>query len=1035
MSNMVVRTNINALNSHRNLGMIGTMQARASSRLSSGYRINSAADDAAGLAISEKMRGQIRGLDQAARNAQDGVSLIQTAEGALSTISDMVVRIRDLIIQASNDPNAHDPDNLPQSDRMQVQREINQLMEEIDAISTRTEFNTRILLNGDLGKGKDAVIANKTNENFDPTASSIIKAGSEWHLNQAAFEYMFEDGFDTDVTDKMNIWAAAQGIPNVATFDEWVAANADRVGDTVATVQAPFSPAEVARIISTGNHRDEEAESDFGTLRDFLNGLIKSDQFTSTFKAMGVSNADELMTSITFGPDTDFVGALNNWGGLNGNAALGAEVLTHLDEWAYQYITNGGSIATTESLAPQGVHFDRVNTGPQLVAGDRLNGQLIAAADILTAGIHNNLTLSQLFSMGGTLAGNIAVPGPGALAFNADSLLKGGDFPNATVQLGQSVNGVQVTTASLGPDGWHRVNLGLNAVGAQLAAGMNLNGTLLTLDNMRPDGAAYAAGFRDNMTLNDIFNNIHGLGAATGLAVTGVTGPDAAAYNITLTAASVRPAGAFANRELQVGDFLHMNGTPAVLEVTEATLRDSGTHFRAIINETTGAIRYPSDTDLAATDATFNASIPAGWRIVQNGDRVNNAGPLTGGAGFMALIGRSEFQSGYGLNDPGTVHLSFLDATASAKAPGGGIQTIAERIFDVLSDLPAGNAIRNDLILFDGALGKVMAFEDFEENKTQIVKMLSDWLKDEFGGFGGAAFIYGQDVTPDNAFTTENMLRALIGNPLNPSHDGQGVLWYDPPGDPTETASNNNVRRLASDLINAFDAWAKDYTVPEGLGLNPGMTFNDFNEWTQWAFSGRPGDYYDFADVAEKLTFASNGASITEIIPGLEIEILEEAVKGGEMWFHIGANMNQGIRINIEAVNIQKMDELALQHTKTVEGFSVAALRNEDFEHGKGVLRTSGEEINWFIAGLDAGLAHVTAQRAHLGAVQNRLEFTIDSLNITSENLSAAESRIRDADMAKEMMTFTQANVLQQAAMAMLAQANQAPNQILSLLR
>jgi len=128
--------------------MVGTQQARASSRLSSGFRINSAADDAAGLGISEKMRSQIRGLDQASRNGQDGISLIQTAEGAMSTINEMITRIRELVIQASNDTNIGGTGS--DSDRMRIQEEINQLVEEIDATVHRTEFNTRTLLDGSL---------------------------------------------------------------------------------------------------------------------------------------------------------------------------------------------------------------------------------------------------------------------------------------------------------------------------------------------------------------------------------------------------------------------------------------------------------------------------------------------------------------------------------------------------------------------------------------------------------------------------------------------------------------------------------------------------------------------------------------------------------------------------------------------------------------------------------------------------------------------------------------------------------------------
>ncbi|TRY21929.1 flagellin, partial [Geobacillus sp. LEMMJ02] len=110
-------------------------------RLSSGYRINRAGDDAAGLAISEKMRGQIRGLEQATRNAQDGISLIQTAEGALNETHSILQRMRELAVQAANDTNTA-------TDRANLQAEVDQLVTEIDCIAQNTEFNTTKLLDG-----------------------------------------------------------------------------------------------------------------------------------------------------------------------------------------------------------------------------------------------------------------------------------------------------------------------------------------------------------------------------------------------------------------------------------------------------------------------------------------------------------------------------------------------------------------------------------------------------------------------------------------------------------------------------------------------------------------------------------------------------------------------------------------------------------------------------------------------------------------------------------------------------------------------
>lgn len=146
---MQVRTNLPSLRSNLNLRQANTKLAVPMQRLSSGLRINSASDDAAGLGISEKMTSQIRGLDQASRNSNDGISLVQTAEGAMGTITEMINRIRELTVQAMNDTNVHDEQKANhESDRRRIQAEINQLLSEIDQTADRTEFNTQKLING-----------------------------------------------------------------------------------------------------------------------------------------------------------------------------------------------------------------------------------------------------------------------------------------------------------------------------------------------------------------------------------------------------------------------------------------------------------------------------------------------------------------------------------------------------------------------------------------------------------------------------------------------------------------------------------------------------------------------------------------------------------------------------------------------------------------------------------------------------------------------------------------------------------------------
>ena len=143
---MRINNNIMALNTHRQLGINNGSAAKAIEKLSSGFRINRAGDDAAGLSISEKMRAQIRGLNMASKNAQDGISMIQTAEGALQEVHEMLQRARELAVQAANDTNVA-------ADRTALQNELTQLGLEIERINTNTQFNTQNLLDGTAGTG------------------------------------------------------------------------------------------------------------------------------------------------------------------------------------------------------------------------------------------------------------------------------------------------------------------------------------------------------------------------------------------------------------------------------------------------------------------------------------------------------------------------------------------------------------------------------------------------------------------------------------------------------------------------------------------------------------------------------------------------------------------------------------------------------------------------------------------------------------------------------------------------------------------
>ncbi|MGE6577509.1 flagellin [Paenibacillus xylanexedens] len=220
---MIINHNITALNTHRQLSSNSAATSKNIEKLSSGLRINRAGDDAAGLAISEKMRGQIRGLDMASKNAQDGISLIQTAEGALSETHSILQRVRELSVQSANGTNTEE-------DRKALQSEVTQLKSEIDRIGDTTEFNTKKLLNGALktagaSVGLDSTTGTVVGKQTAATATATAAMNSAALVASADFvsEKIKIDGTEITVdwqnlsTEEQNVITAGTGTGATAT--------------------------------------------------------------------------------------------------------------------------------------------------------------------------------------------------------------------------------------------------------------------------------------------------------------------------------------------------------------------------------------------------------------------------------------------------------------------------------------------------------------------------------------------------------------------------------------------------------------------------------------------------------------------------------------------------------------------------------------------------------------------------------------------------------------------------------------------------
>ncbi|WP_338838617.1 flagellin [Kurthia gibsonii] len=242
---MRIQHNIAALNTHRNLGANQAAAGKNLEKLSSGFKINRAGDDAAGLAISEKMRGQISGLDMASKNASDSISLIQTAEGALNETHSILQRMRELAVQSSNDTNVSE-------DRESLQKEIDQLKAEVTRISTDTEFNTQKLLNGDFADKTFHIGANGgQNIQLSVIDTSASALGISGKADVKAPGTITVDGKDATYKEKIE----AQKDAKFTTTDSgttWKDADGNTVTDTrITTILAGETPTNTTTYTAT----------------------------------------------------------------------------------------------------------------------------------------------------------------------------------------------------------------------------------------------------------------------------------------------------------------------------------------------------------------------------------------------------------------------------------------------------------------------------------------------------------------------------------------------------------------------------------------------------------------------------------------------------------------------------------------------------------------------------------------------------------------------------------------------------------------
>jgi len=291
-----INTNVNSINAQRNLGMSSTSLTTSMQRLSSGLRVNSAKDDAAGLAIAERMNGQVKGLSVASRNANDGISLSQTAEGALGKVGDMLQRMRELSVQASNATNST-------ADRKALQAEVTQLKDEIDRVAKQTTFNGQKILDGSFAGSVFQVGAN-SGDNISVGALTDTSA-----TGLANVEYGQADVTGIDSADVTNLDSIAAGDLQIAvtgatevTIDlgaiKAASSGAERMGQVVAAINAKTADTGVTAYL-TANDDGTFDVSLMSSKTDSAGDTAAVELSGFTTDATGIDDADPTFESAT----------------------------------------------------------------------------------------------------------------------------------------------------------------------------------------------------------------------------------------------------------------------------------------------------------------------------------------------------------------------------------------------------------------------------------------------------------------------------------------------------------------------------------------------------------------------------------------------------------------------------------------------------------------------------------------------------------------------------------------------------------------
>lgn len=1087
---MRIQNNISAMNAHRALGSNNVATSKSLEKLSSGFKINRAGDDAAGLAISEKMRAQIKGLETAQANANDGISLVQTAEGALTEVHSMLNRMTELATKSANGTIQDEVD------REAIQKEVVALNEEIDRISKGTNFNGITLLDGKLSSSKT------TTTEVKGTAGTIqinggITVGKAVDGTGTKGEYTIDLKGALGQGDKIEIgYTKTDGTTGTIVAKRYGAnTGAGEIAITGDTAQAQADSLKAELNSKFANEFDVSVEGTKITLKAKTEGMPADGTATST----GISAIDsvkvtdtQLTASSTVSIDTAFAdGETLTIDFTKADGTAGTQItLTGKDSVVgpNQFATKAGTpaVATTKEEQAQSVanllnqNKDFTDAFNVKVDGDRLI-------------FESKTDKAALGAIAGTGAGKTSNTS-GATDTNTAAAVAGTSMANS------GLTGLVKPTSDYKVGDVLTFNFTVN--GTALEARVELTADMFQAGNLNTQDGT--------QKIVDALNNAKFKDAAGTLT-------DESQFKVSdmfTVTANAKPAdGTAEDGSINIG--AKAGGAITFDSVTQTAI-DGRTLAPA--TQPTYAAAATAGTSSAGAKATNYYSITefdVNGPNFSNGDKFNLKGVLSGGSTFeVSLEAGKDFAIGADVQttlaniktvlDGGIYNKAGGDAVAiNVKVDGKDVSSAnifgAGKEFSLFANEDIGGAaVNGNFIVSSNKSGKV-----YDAANTATEKAYASG-----GKIGVSVTPYSSasadsklldGTTPQAGFTSmtfeDNKVKygsaiEIAGKTFEIVKSAADITNASNIAvviDNIETASGDKVAQAIEDKINKDADLSKDYsaisvngkltvstkavgsavTAPEvslvngteiktvsnkfdPATLSAGKQFTVNGQKFQLYQTGKPpveaeaGVEYVAVDFATAKSKDVADAVATKINGDADLSKAMSATVDADGTITFASKVVEGDKFkdstfSMDLTTTTKDGGLRLQVGDTSDDYQKVTVNVED-------MSTKGLGIKEINLGTQAGAAAamdkikdaintVSTNRAGLGAIQNRLEHTINNLGVATENMTAAESRIRDTDMAKEMMAFTKNNILTQAAQAMLAQANQQPQGVLQLLR